>query len=38
MHGVLGEVNRGERTDLVRQIVIAANTGKLRLATAGPPF
>ncbi len=38
MHGVLGEVNRAERVELIRQVVVAANTGKLRVAVAGPPF
>jgi hypothetical protein len=38
MHGVLSAVNRVERIELIRQVVVAANTGKLRLAVAGPPF
>ena len=38
MHGTLGAVNHAERRDLIKQLIVAANTGKVRVATNGPLF
>ncbi|HEX3483351.1 MAG TPA: hypothetical protein VHT91_50415 [Kofleriaceae bacterium] len=38
LHGALGAVNRTERMELIREFLIAANTGKVRVLTGGPPF
>jgi len=38
LHGALGAVNRTERMELIRELLIAANTRKIRVLTGGPPF
>ena len=38
LHGALGAVNHTERMVLIRELLIAANTRKIRVLTGGPPF
>jgi hypothetical protein len=38
LHGVIAQVNVAERDQLIRQLVVAANTGKIRVQVDGPTF
>jgi hypothetical protein len=38
MRSMLGSVNSSERSDLMRQVIVAANSGALRVELAGPLF